>query len=263
VQRFLLDHVSGVPLAILFVGVATGGALAGLLVVRRNVALSTLESHNDVAGFIIAVIGVLYAVLLAFVVVIVWEQFDAARGNADHEAGLVESLYRDVGALPGDTGQVRQEIQRYAQSVADDEWKSMSTHQRESPLADAALTALVRSFEKLRPSGAGESAFYTESVKRLNDIEQARRERVLASSTALPGPLWLVLLAGAIVTIGFTYFFGVSNFRAHMLMVVALAAIIGLILFLLMALDLPFTGALAVRPSAMREVIGEFSRLAT
>jgi hypothetical protein len=97
----------------------------------------------------------------------------------------------------------------------------------------------------------------------LNDIEQARRERVLASSTALPGPLWLVLLAGAIVTIGFTYFFGVSNFRAHMLMVVALAAIIGLILFLLMALDLPFTGALAVRPSAMREVIGEFSRLAT
>jgi hypothetical protein len=172
-------------------------------------------------------------------------------------------MYRDVGALPADAGQIRQEIRRYAESVADQEWKSMAAGHRESRLTDAALTRLSRALRAVRPANAGEAAFHTEAVKRLNDIGQARRERVLASSTSLPGPLWLVLLAGAVVTVGFTYFFGVANLRAHMLMVVALAVIIALILFLLASLDLAFTGDLAVRPSAMRDVIGEFSHLAS
>jgi hypothetical protein len=55
-----------------------------------------LEQHNEVAGFIIAVIGGLYAVLLAFVVISVWEQFDAAQTDASREANHVEMLRTEV-----------------------------------------------------------------------------------------------------------------------------------------------------------------------
>jgi hypothetical protein len=61
-----------------------------LLVHVNAQVLSTLEQHNDVAGFII---GVLYAVLLAFVVVVTWQNFDRAEQIATHEAEVVEALY--------------------------------------------------------------------------------------------------------------------------------------------------------------------------
>ena len=50
-----------------------------LVIVRKVYGHSLMAKHNDVAGFIYAVIGVIYAVLLAFVVIVEWEMFrDAA-----------------------------------------------------------------------------------------------------------------------------------------------------------------------------------------
>jgi len=91
-EKFLIDKVPGPALAVGFVAIAIGLGLLGLFVVRRSVALATLEQHNDVAGFILAVVGVLYAVILGFVVVIVWEQFDTAQSNAHQEAITLETL---------------------------------------------------------------------------------------------------------------------------------------------------------------------------
>jgi hypothetical protein len=260
-ENFLLNHVPGFLLALLFLAVSTGLAVAGLFVVRRNIALSTLESHNDVAGFIIAVIGVLYSVMLAFVVVILWEQYDSASRNADHEASLVLSLYRNAGAFPADAPRLRADIRRYAESVADDEWKTMASRQDESKATDAAFNRLWVSLDAVRPGNAAETTYFSESVKQLNEAQQARRERIFGAAAELPIPLWFVLVAGAMVTIGFTYFFGVANFRANVLMVVALSSITGLILFLVMSLDLPFAGAVAVKPTAMRETIHEFAHV--
>src|SRR3954447_6846409 len=116
-EKFLLVHVAGLMLAAVFLVVSVGAALAGLLLVRRSVALSTLERHNDVAGFIIAVIGVLYAVLLAFVVVISWQNFDEAHQTASSEAQLVDGLYRDASAFQPQTADMRQKLDSYARSV--------------------------------------------------------------------------------------------------------------------------------------------------
>ena len=93
--------VLNVPAPLLLLGIAAGCvalALCGMVVVRRNVEVSELEAHHDVAGFILAVVGVVYAVLLAFIVIIVWEQYDTAE-EADTEASLVLALYRDASAL--------------------------------------------------------------------------------------------------------------------------------------------------------------------
>jgi hypothetical protein len=239
-----------------------GAALGGLVLVRRNVALSTLESHNDVAGFIIAVVGVLYAVLLAFVVIVVWQQFEDAKATAEKEAILVLSLYRDAPVFPPHTEGIRQAIRGYAVSVVDHEWAEMGTQGREYEPTDAAFGAVVRAYRQVQPQDAQQTAFYTESVKRLDDVAEARRTRIFASSSRLPSPLWTVLLFGAAVTVGFTYFFGLPNARAQALMVGSLAAMVSLIIFLVLSLDLPFSGDVAVRPDAMRDAIHEFHDLA-
>ncbi len=257
-ERFLLVHVPGPLLGVLMVGTAMAAAVIGLLLVRRNVALATLEQHNDVAGFIIAVIGLLYGVLLAFVVVIVWQQYDAAGSNASRESVTARLLYRDAAFFPDQSVAVRQTLSDYARSVVDDEWQAMARHQAESLRTDQLVGQLLTEFRAVHLQSTEEGAFYTEAVKRVYDLAEFRRQRLDANSTPLPGLLWIVLIAGGIITVGFTYFFGVSHFGSHVIMVAALAAMIALTLFLVLSLDLPFSGDLRVAPDAMARALHTF-----
>src|SRR3954454_14841380 len=98
-ETWLLQNVPTALLGLAIVAIAIALSLGGLVLVRRSVKLSTLEEHHEVAGFILAVVGVVYAVLLAFVAVSTWEQFESARSATDREAALVEGVYRTSGAL--------------------------------------------------------------------------------------------------------------------------------------------------------------------
>ena len=63
----------------LIIGVSVLCAVAGLLWVRRLVSLSFLETHHEVAGFFISVLSVIYAVLLGFVILVVWSDFEEIK----------------------------------------------------------------------------------------------------------------------------------------------------------------------------------------
>jgi hypothetical protein len=106
------------------------------------------------------------------------------------------------------------------------------------------------------------NATQTEFVRRaVDDISQAnvsRRERVDQSGSVLPTPLWVVLLAGGALTIGFCYFFSLESFRSQAAMVSILATLIALSLFVILALDLPFSGDVAVGPGALEDEINAF-----
>src|SRR5581483_12013613 len=75
-------------------------AVAGLVAVRWAVPLEVLRANNDVAGNYLQSLGTLYAVLLAFVVFVVWSQFDEARGSVEREANEIADLWRIARALP-------------------------------------------------------------------------------------------------------------------------------------------------------------------
>jgi hypothetical protein len=258
-ERFLLDHLSTAVLGVAVVGVVVGLSLLGLGLVRRSVELSTLESHKDVAGFILAVIGVLYAVLLGFVAVDVYQQFNAATTDADKEAADVGNLYRLGVGLDRQGDQLRLAVVRYATSVAYVEWPRMAAHQDESRATDAALNNLWHATTGVRPTNAAQAGFLLQATLDLDTATQLRRTRILNSDSTLPGPLWIALILGAVITIGFTYFFGLQRFAPQLLMVAALSAMIGVTLFVIMALDLPYTGDVAVKPDAMRQAITDFS----
>ena len=253
-----------VPAPVLIVGIVVfcvAISLAGLVLVRRNVELSALEAHHDVAGFILAVVGVVYAVLLAFIVIIVWQQFDTAQAEADTEASIVLALYRDASALDALGPDIRPLVLRYAELVVDDEWPHMATEHTQSRPADDALNAVWTSVRAIEPRTRGDAVFYEAAVGSLHEATEIRRARIATSGNQLLAPMWAVLILGGAISVGFTYFFGVRSFAAQALMVGSLAALIGLVLALILSLDLPFSGDIGVGPDRMRGAIAEFHRI--
>jgi hypothetical protein len=255
--------LSSLPLWLAFclvVVVTTLAAMAGPLIVRRTVGLERLVTNNEVAGFKFAVIGVIYAVLLGFAVIVVWEKFRDAEVAAGREASAVISVHRLSEALNTETGAtVRQCLIDYVQVVIADDWPAMARNEV-SPQAGRALDALYAAVLAVRPGGLRELAIMSDLLTNLDAITQARRTRLVLATGIVPGVLWVVLVGGAIVTLSFTFFFGSRSIRAQTLMTGMLAAIIFMALFVAIEIDHPFTGPVSVGPEALHgalETLGD------
>lgn len=260
--RFLLDNVSTLWLGVGLVVLCTGLSLLGLLFTRRRLDRSKLQKHQDVAGFLIAVVGVIYAVLLAFVVVIVWEDFGSADTTANNEADAVGNLYRDAIGIGGPQGRTLEgAVTAYAFSVASTEWPYMARHQDGSGETENALNVVWGDVKRLRVQAGATTAsdFDDQAIRDVSAATEDRRTRILESSSQIPGTLWAVLIVGGIITIAFTYFFGVESLWHHALMVSALATLIALSLLVILTLNLPYTGGVAVKPDAMRIELASFT----
>src|SRR3712207_3791167 len=110
-------------------------AVVGLAVVQRLVPATVRMEYNDVAGFIYAVLGVIYAVLLALVVIAVWEEFGRARVTVETEANALAEIFWLAHTLPEPEGRELQELCRsYAEEVVDEEWPLME--QGRAPLME-------------------------------------------------------------------------------------------------------------------------------
>lgn len=248
-------------LALLLIGSPIVVSILGLWLVRRNVSPQSLREHHDVAGFILAIVGVIYAVLLAFVVIAVWEEFEEAKVVAEKEANALMDVYRMApGFSAALKNQVRADVKVYAQSVVQDEWPTMSNGQNSDKTARA-LDRLWRAFIQATPRMAREASLYDQSIARLTDVSDNRRLRLLASKNGLPGPLWGVLIFGGIATMLFTYFFGLEKFSNQASMTALLAGTIGLVIFVISALNYPFSGELRIEPEAMQSVLERFDTL--
>src|SRR3978361_51949 len=79
---------------IVLIGLTTVAAMLGPVIARRQVGLERLRTNNEVAGFKFATVGVLYAVLLAFAVIVVWERYSDAESHVSQEAGAAATTYR-------------------------------------------------------------------------------------------------------------------------------------------------------------------------
>lgn len=258
VEKFLINNVPGTWLCVGTVVIAVGLSLLGLTLVRRSIELRQLRSLHDVAGFILAVVGILYAVLLGFMVVVQWEQYTSARSDASAEAGDVLNLYRDAVALGHPGIPLATSVRNYTEAIIYVDFPYVATHLEGDPATGRSVNAILRAVIKLRESAPADNFFVDQAVEDATAVSQARRTRIEDSSATLPGPLWLALLAGGVLTIGFTYFFGLESFQAQALMVSALAVIIALCLFVILDFDLPFSGQTAIKPTSLKSDLAEF-----
>jgi hypothetical protein len=233
----------------IIVGVSAGVAVL-LYLVQHVIPHSVRSEHNDVAGFVYAVLGVLFAVMLGFVVVNEWESLEATKINTFTEASELGSLYWNSRALPPAIGRALEKTTKdYATTVIGTEWPLMAVGES-SPQATSLVYAMRDEINALPTDTPKEEALFDQSLEHVNNLAAARRERINESGEKVPAILWLVLILGAVLTVGYSFLFGLANFVSHLLISAPLGVMVVLALIVIDQLNHPFDGMVAVTPDA-------------
>ncbi|RBY82467.1 hypothetical protein DQ238_04015 [Geodermatophilus sp. TF02-6] len=227
--------------------------------IRRRWPAMARGEHNDVVGFIIAVVGVIYAVLLAFVVIVAWENFDEAEGIVGQEASALRSIYRESAAFPPETrDRLHDLVVEYSETVIDDEWPAMAREEPGDPGVGEVLDRMAETIATVPATTPAEAEFVGAEAERLSQLVSFRSQRIDYADRGIPGVLWIALIVGGIVTIGFALLFGLQRAVLHSLMVGSLAALVGVLLFVAVVINYPFAGDVAVQPEPLDRVLSDF-----
>jgi hypothetical protein len=219
---------------------------------------ATMEvAHNDVAGAIVATAGTVVAVMLSFMVIVVWQEFDASAANVQREASAVADLYLVAGNLPQPLqGELQTTLDHYVVTVVKDEWPRMrfGGASDEARLTAYRAGTLLASFS---PSTQRQSSLQQQSLELFQTFIDARRKRLGDNAQGIPAVLWGTMLFCVCILIYLTYSFRITRIATHYVMTIGVTAIIMSILVLTAELDYPFRGDLAIAPSAFTGIAGE------
>jgi len=252
------------PIDIVLAGAAavvvpSGIAIGMALLVHRVVPVARRQANNDVAGLAFAIIGVLYAILLTFVTVSVWEASDSARASTREEARDVVDIQRYADSLsPTDTAgavSLRDLTVRYVSVVVKDEWPKMSRGQAVGADGASTLDSMWAALDAQHPTDDDAVARLGEARGDLRDLSTARDARLSAVDGGLPSVMWLALLVGAALTVVNAMMFGVQGSGEYIAIIGMLAAMSALVLFAVWELEYPYQRAEAVHADTFTSVV--------
>jgi hypothetical protein len=252
--------VNAIVMALLFVGGAVLYAVVGVLVGRKFVHRHVAEGHNDVLVPLFLTAGVIYAVLLGFMVVAVWESYDAAHANAAEEAATLVPLYRITGEMNPVTGAKMKELIRgYAETVATDEWVSLRDTGRASIKARKLTGDMLREFGTLSPANKIREIIDAQFLQTVSQLLVDRNKRLLQASESLSWIMWLGAVGGGVVAVGMSFILFMDRMWPHLLMASVMSGLIGLLLYMMAVLSQPFVGPLALEPAPFEASILVFN----
>ena len=239
-DEWLLSNVPTWLLTLLAIGGTISLSIAAMWLVRPIVQAAMQGHHNEVAGNIFAVVGVLYGVLLGFLVIAEWQAYHEAAVATNQEAGILGALYLETVALPKSMrNEAQQALCGYARTVVKSELPSMQAGERTRLTAASPTHRVFVVYRTLSPSDAR----YTSSFDLLSSLVEYRNERFSSDEVAMPGLFWLVLLLGGAITIGFCILFYMENGSIQTILVTATSAMVASSLMLVLVLSHPFLGA--------------------
>lgn len=223
-------------------------ALGGLTFVRRRVLprLRVRAEDSEFTGTMVQSVMVFYGLALALIAVSVWQTYSDISKIISQEATAVAALYRDVSGYPEPIRPLlQQELRDYLDYVINQAWPLQ--RQGQVPKGGVALMnrfqAALISFE---PATEGSKILHAETLRAYNHMIQSRRLRLDSVHTRLPNVLWVVIFAGAVISLSASFFFKVEDARLHGILVILLATFVGLVIFMTLALDRPFRGDLGL-----------------
>ena len=243
--------------------VVGAGLIAAMLawLTRRFVRIEVLRRHHEVGGAVFLQLGVVFAVLLAFVFSEVWSEYNNAANAMDRECCALNGVVMLSAALPPP---VRQQMKTllgaYVTDVVAMEFRAM-VKRHWSAAAEDAFQALWTGAAGLSVDQQRDVVIRNNIVSLLATAHQSRDIRLFEMTRALPGLIWLLLLSFGVVLVGFLLFFGVEYIVSQMVFTGVFAGCLAFILIIVQLLDYPFEGALRLRPSGFQETIVKVTML--
>ncbi len=250
--RGLINHVPIWLLLILVVGAIVGLILGLVWLIRRFVPAVREGFDAEVSSQLLGVVAALFGLLLAFIVVIAYQNYGDTQSNVSNEADALAAIVRDSNALPQAGGaRVRTAVGTYVRAVVTDEWPQMHEG-KVSPRAAAAVDGMYKAIQGVDPSSPRGVAFYDDSVQQLSTALVARRNRLDEAGGGLPWVIAVLLLVGSIIIVGYTVVVGSRSFWFHAIGAGSVAIVLGLSLVVLLDLTYPFSGDLSVGTAPFR-----------
>ena len=261
----MIDFLASLPLwllAVLLNLVLMGIGLCGLWVARRWVVPWMRLSYDDayLGAPVVQSVIVLYGLIAALTAAGVWTKYTQVEDIVSAEATTIAELWRNIGGYPEPVrGQLQDTLRGYADQVINVAWPLQ--RQGKIPVEGIAwmdrLQAQLFAFE---PASEGKKVSHAETLRVFNNMVHARRQRVAAVHTGLPTVLWVVLLPGAIGCVLLSLLFRVDNAWFQGTLVVSLAAFLSMNLFVIVALDRPFQGDIAIGPDSYQLVYDQLMK---
>lgn len=247
-----------IPPFLLFVLIITISALTagiGTYIFRKKVQLKVLRSHNEVTGFLFLAIASFYALLLSFVVFVVWDQLNETHSNVSKEGSSALGLYSDIKFYP-DTLESKRLMAVYLDfvfNVLDEEIPNMEKMQS-SVKTPEAFNKVFHTMERLNPKDPFQVQLVAEMFRHLNELSIYRGLRNASIETEIPAPMWLPIMLGAFITLFCSMLLDIEHMRMHVTLNVILGIFIGMFLFIIVLLDHPYTGSLHIKPKSYQKI---------
>ena len=238
-------------------------AAGGQQYLHRRFREHDFVPHNEIGGFIIAVVGTLYAVLLGFLTAVAWQHFAEARDLVSAESASAADAWHSAIGLPyAVRSRIRGDMLNYAKAMVDQEWPDMRGGQIHTT-PDLIIMDAIGAAADANPKNQRESNAQSATLQQLTLLHDDRLRRVFSSQSGVSWFEWLVLLIGAACVIAFCWLFGSANRRAHLLMTSIVAVIIASTLTLLFELQYPFRSVVGVGPDAWQATIDHIRLMQT
>jgi hypothetical protein len=240
-------------------GVAALAAVIAVLI-HRMTSGKDRSDNNSVAGQVFTIVAGLHAVLLAFVLISLFDAVSTARAESNREANGLVAISWAAEALPEPAHtKVDQITAAYSDIVVAREWPRM----REGEKVDS--TAGWQQLDELRATITGtqtadgddwQASRKETANDQLWEVYQARQARLdAAGSHGVSAVVWFALVFGSVLALTLVYLHGGPKVISQALIVSTLAASITLLLFAIYQLQNPYAGGAAVEPEAFRAVL--------
>jgi hypothetical protein len=236
-------------MALAFTLVFGGVSIAGLLGFRAlfHAWLHRDVRANEMVGFAMSSFSMLYGLLLGLLAVAAYQNYSVTSDLVTKEAGSLAALYRTSAALPDPVGPALATLLRdYTREVIDVSWP-----QQQQGIVPGGGSRLVAAyFDRLQafePTTMREQTLHAEALAIANDLVQTRRARLVSVTGGIPNILWWVVLTGALINIVLLWMLDMAR-HTHVILTGMIGGFLGLVIFLVAAMDYPFRGEVSVTP---------------
>lgn len=236
-----------------------GGGTAYL--VRRYGLDEGRPDNNDAAGQVFTIVGGLHAVLVAFVLISLFDAVSAARDGSYMEAdGLVAASWA-VDSLPGPTAiQVRELSSEYASTAINSEWPRMRAGSDVTEDGWRQLDALHAAVARAPADQDWQQDRKEEAQASLGEVYEARQDRLIgAAEESVGAVLWFALVLGSVISALMPNLFGGTKPVTHVIIVATLASTITLLLFAIYQLQNPYSSGANLQPDAFRAALARLA----
>jgi hypothetical protein len=251
--------IEDLPLAGLAVAVFALTFLAAAIVYVVVMALAVGkrgEAFKAVSPGMLPPMGLLFGLIVGFLVAQVWSDAGRAQDAVNREASALRSVVLLAHAFPGEP-ETRFDslVRRQIRAAVDDEWPAMAHQRATLTVIPAPLAEALRLAIGLSPRTEGETAAQREIVDSLESALDARRQRIIVSESSVNWVKWTGVIVVALLTLIAIAFVHSGNRLTAALAMGIFSAAVAVSLLLIAAQARPFSGQFAVSPDVLIQVM--------